>query len=302
MTASDRSPITVGVDGSEPAALALLWAARAAAAEQRPLRIITVVHVPAIYYTEPALAQGVRDELESVADARLSAAANTAAAAVETPLEVVTERHEGKIVDTLVELSNSSAALVLGPRGHGELTGLLVGSVTSAVVGHANCPVVVVRGRTLDGRPPTTGPVVVGVDGSECSEQAVEVAFQHAQAFGAPLVAVNVWSDVSVQPTLGSSPTDPLWSGIQTNEERILSERLAGYEERHPHVPVERVVARDRPVRVLSDYAERAQLIVVGSRGRGGFKGMLLGSTSNALLHTADCPVVIVRGQGQGQG
>jgi nucleotide-binding universal stress UspA family protein len=88
-----------------------------------------------------------------------------------------------------------------------------------------------------------------------------------------------------------------LWGGIQTGEEVVLSERLAGFQERYPDVTVERVVARDRPVRVLSEFAEKAQLVVVGSRGRGGFTGMLLGSTSNALMHTADCPVMIVREQ-----
>ncbi len=147
----------------------------------------------------------------------------------------------------------------------------------------------------MDGQPPTEGPIVVGIDGSESSKAAVEVAFEQAAARGASLVAVNVWSDVSVQPSLGASPEDPLWSSIQTGEEVVLSERLAGYQERYPDVTVERVVARDRPVRVLSEFAEKAQLIVVGSRGRGGFTGMLLGSTSNALLHTADCPVMIVR-------
>jgi len=152
-----------------------------------------------------------------------------------------------------------------------------------------------VRGRTLDGAPPAEGPVVVGVDGSVSCRDAVEVAFEEASARGATLVAVNVWSDVSVQPSLGAVPEDPHWSRIQTGEEIVLAERLAGYQERYPDVTVERVVARDRPVRVLSEYAEAAQLLVVGTRGRGGFKGLLLGSTSNALIQTADCPVLVVR-------
>ncbi|EOM77783.1 universal stress protein [Rhodococcus rhodnii] len=288
-------PITVGVDGSESASTAVVWAARTAAALEVPLRIVTVVHVPAFYYTEPFVAQSFREELESTANSRLESAAVLARQSVDSDLEVTTERHEGKIVEVLGELSKQSHLVAVGPRGHGEFTAMLVGSVTAALASHASCPVAVVRGRTLDGAPPAVGPVVVGVDGSEHSTAAVEVAFEHASALGAPLVAVNVWSDVSVQPSLGSSPEDPLWSSIQTGEEVVLSERLAGFTDRYPDVPVERVVARDRPVRVLSEYAEAAQLIVVGSRGRGGFKGMLLGSTSNALLHTADCPVLIVR-------
>jgi nucleotide-binding universal stress UspA family protein len=288
-------PIVVGVDGSESASAAVAWAARAAAALSLPLHIVTVVHIPAFYYTEPYLAESFKEELEDTAKARLGSARVHAKQTVDEPLDITTEQHEGKVSQTLIELSANAHTVVLGSRGHGEFTGLLVGSTTSAVAAHGHCPLVVVRGRTMDGQPPTEGPIVVGVDGSESSKAAVEVAFEQAAARGASLVTVNVWSDVSVQPSLGASPEDPLWSSIQTGEEVVLSERLAGYQERYPDVTVERVVARDRPVRVLSEFAEKAQLIVVGSRGRGGFKGMLLGSTSNALLHTADCPVMIVR-------
>ncbi|AHK33629.1 Universal stress protein [Rhodococcus opacus PD630] len=295
MTMTGSKPIVVGVDGSESASAAVAWAARAAAALSLPLHIVTVVHIPAFYYTEPYLAESFKEELEDTAKARLGSARVHAKQTVDEPLDITTEQHEGKVSQTLIELSANAHMVVLGSRGHGEFTGLLVGSTTSAVAAHGHCPLVVVRGRTMDGQPPTEGPIVVGVDGSESSKAALEVAFEQAAARGASLVAVNVWSDVSVQPSLGASPEDPLWSSIQTGEEVVLSERLAGYQERYPDVTVERVVARDRPVRVLSEFAEKAQLIVVGSRGRGGFKGMLLGSTSNALLHTADCPVMIVR-------
>lgn len=288
-------PIVVGVDGSESASAAVAWAARAAAALSLPLHIVTVVHIPAFYYTEPYLAESFKEELEDTAKARLGSARVHAKQTVDGPLDITTEQFEGKVSQALIDLSADAHTVVLGSRGHGEFTGLLIGSTTSAVAAHGHCPLVVVRGRTLDGQPPTEGPIAVGVDGSESSRAALEVAFEQAAARGASLVAVNVWSDVSVQPSLGASPDDPLWSSIQTGEEVVLSERLAGYQERYPDVTVERVVARDRPVRVLSEFAEKAQLIVVGSRGRGGFTGMLLGSTSNALLHTADCPVMIVR-------
>jgi nucleotide-binding universal stress UspA family protein len=292
-----HKPIIVGVDGSESASAAVVWAARTAAALSLPLHIVTVVHIPAFYYTEPYLAESFKEELADTAKARLGSARVLANQTVDGSLDITTEQHEGKVSQTLIALSADAHMVVLGSRGHGEFTGLLVGSTTSSVAAHAQCPLVVVRGRTLDGRPPTEGPIVVGVDGSESSKAAVDVAFAQASATSSTLVAVNVWSDVSVQPSLGASPDDPLWGGIQTGEEVVLSERLAGFQERYPDVTVERVVARDRPVRVLSEFAEKAQLVVVGSRGRGGFTGMLLGSTSNALMHTADCPVMIVREQ-----
>jgi nucleotide-binding universal stress UspA family protein len=288
-------PIVVAVDGSEAASNAVVWAAREASVSGRPLRIVTITHIPAFYYSEPYLADSFKQEADATAQARLDSAEVLARSSVDDDLSITTEAREGKVAQALIDMSADAYTIAVGPRGHGEFTGLIVGSVTAALAPHAQCPVAVVRGRTIDGEPPNVGPIVVGVDGSEHSEPALSVAFAEADARNAPLVAVNVWSDVSVQPSLGNTPDDKRWAEIQAGEEAVLSERLAGYIERYPDVPVERVVARDRPVRVLSEYAEAAQLIVVGSRGRGGFTGMAFGSVSNALLHTADCPVVIVR-------
>lgn len=293
---SATEAIVVAVDGSEAASNAVVWAARAAAVHRRRLHIVTAVHIPAFYYSEPYLARSFQDELRDTARSRLDSAAVLARQTAEdiAAITITTEQADGRPAPTLIEMSSQAWMLVLGSHGHGEISGLVVGSVTAAVAAHASCRVAVVRGRTLDGRPPTEGPVVVGVDGSESCKPAVEAAFEEASAREANVVAVNVWSDVSVQPSLGATPDDPHWSQIQTGEEIVLAERLAGWQERYPDVAVERVVARDRPVRVLSEYAEQAQLIVVGTRGRGGFVGMLLGSTSRAMLHTADCPVLIV--------
>ncbi|SDC78159.1 universal stress protein [Rhodococcus tukisamuensis] len=294
---SAGKPVVVGVDGSESASTAVVWAARTAAGRKVPLVLVSVVHVPPYYYSEPYLARGYSDDLKNEGRAHLDSAEVLARSVAEDlgPLEVETKLHEGRIADILLQYSADATMIVLGSRGLGEFTGALLGSVTRAVASHSTAPVAVVRGRTLDGRPPAQGPVVVGVDGSEVSEAAVAVAFAEASARGASLVAVNVWSDVSVQPSLGATASDPHWSGIQAAEEAVLSERLAGWLERYPDVNVQRVVSRDRPVRVLSEYSEQAQLLVVGSHGRGGFKGMVLGSTSNALMNTADCPVLIVR-------
>lgn len=294
---SEPTPIVVAVDGSDASTTAVIWAARSAAARHRPLHIVTVVHIPAFYYSEPYIAQSFHEEMKATARDRLETAAGLARQIADEhgPVEVTTEQVEGKVASTLVAASSKADRLVLGSRGLGEVKGLLAGSVSTAVASHSVAPVVVVRGRTLDGAPPAEGPVVVGVDGSESCRDAVEIAFAEAAARDATLVAVNVWSDVSVQPSLGAVPEDPHWSRIQTGEEIVLAERLAGYQERYPDVVVERVVARDRPVRVLSEFAERAQLLVLGTRGRGGFKGLLLGSTSNALIQTADCPVLVVR-------
>jgi nucleotide-binding universal stress UspA family protein len=85
------------------------------------------------------------------------------------------------------------------------------------------------------------------------------------------------------------------WDAAEADEHAVLAERLAGWTQTYPDVPVRRLVVRDRPARALVQESGRAQLVVAGSRGRGGLRGMLLGSVSQALLHHAHCPVAVVR-------
>lgn len=297
-----NEPIVVGVDGSEASTVAVAWAARTAAQRRVALRIVNVVHVPSALYAQPYLAEQHRDELAGAGRTHVENAIVAARqAAVDAgQLDVTGEVFEGKAAQRLVEQSEAARMLVLGARGHGEISGMAVGSTASSVTAHAICPVVVIRGRTQDGLPPTSGPVVVGVDGSPVSAEAVEFAFDEAAMRRAPLTAVHVWSDVRMPALIGGGSDEGDWRTVQSREEVVLAERLAGFVERYPDVDVTRVVARDRPVRVLSEYSEEAQLIVVGSRGRGGFTGMLMGSTSNALMHTADCPVMVVRPRADG--
>jgi len=197
----------------------------------------------------------------------------------------------GPPIPTLIEESKAALLMVLGSRGLGGFTGILVGSTAVALAAHAQCPVAVVRGSRA------TGPVVVGVDGSPAGEAAVTVAFEEASLRGAELVAVHTWwehaSDAAyvaaIEPVLN-------WDSLQLRGEEELAERLAGYQEKYPDVTVRRTVTRGRPVHNLLDLATEAQLIVVGSRGRGGFRGMLLGSTSQALVYHSPCPLIVARG------
>lgn len=108
---------------------------------------------------------------------------------------------------------------------------------------------------------------------------------------GAPLVAVHAWSDLPGT-TVWELTTD--WRAVQAQESAALDRWLADGQARWPDVRVERVVVRDNPVHVLLDHARAAQLVVIGSRGRGGFRGLLPGSTSQALIHHATCPVAVV--------
>ena len=141
-------------------------------------------------------------------------------------------------------------------------------------------------------------PVVVGVDLPATSEAAIEFAMEAAAARSAAVVAVHAWSGQLLLPGLTRIMAD--WNLIETEERRALSEQMAGWTEKFPGVPVEVVVSRDGPAQSLLAEADRAQLIVVGSRGRGGFAAIVLGSVSNALLHRAPCPVAVVRRSGDG--
>jgi len=184
-----------------------------------------------------------------------------------------------------------AAVLVLGDRGAGGLARLTAGSVAVHVATHAECPVVVVR---EPGPAASDMPVVLGVDGSsaetgETGEASVAFAFDAAARRQVPLVAVHAWRDLMIDPGLEAAlDLDAV------DEHEILAERLAGWAEKYPEVPVQSRVVRGRAARALVDASARAQLVVVGSRGRNGLAGILLGSVSRAVLLHAHCPVAVV--------
>jgi nucleotide-binding universal stress UspA family protein len=235
----------------------------------------------------------VRTALEEQGRGWLAAARAVAEAAV-PGLGVEVELTVAPSVPALVAESRGADLLVLGSLGLGGFAGLLLGSTSVELAGRAACPVVVVRGRAAD-EPPVDGAIVVGVDGTPVGEAAIAFAFAEASACGAELVAVHAWTDLVLETAFlgGAAVLD--FTPLAEQAEEVLGERLAGWQEKYPDVPVTRVVVRERPTDALLRHAEHAQLIVVGSRGRGGFRGLLLGSTSQHLLRHAPCPVVVVR-------
>jgi nucleotide-binding universal stress UspA family protein len=284
--------VVAGVDGSECGLQAVRWAAAEALQRQLPLRLVAAHAWPSGGLVgDPGLGVDYRAVLRDVVLGHLAtAAADARQVAPELDIEQV--EVTGYPVPVLLGESAHAEIVVLGDRGLGGFTGLLIGSVAVEVTAHASCPVIVVRGSEPDRTGPRPEPVVVGVDGSPTSEAATAFAFEAASLRRVPLVAVHVWRDVLVDATMA-----PLldWDVIDSDEREVLAERLAGWTEKYPDVPVRRLVARDRPARALVEESGRAQLVVVGSRGRGGFHGLLLGSVSQALLHHAHCPVAVVR-------
>ncbi|SMC65263.1 universal stress protein [Kibdelosporangium aridum] len=278
-----HAPIVVGIDGSSSAIEAARWAAQEAALRGTSVRLISAFGWSgAKHVGDLGLGGQYREAmLESTREA-VSAAASAAGGGVEISEHVV----DGFPVPILVSESRRAGLIVIGDRGLGGFTSLLVGSVAIGLAARAECPVVVVRGQR------SAGPVVVGIDGSPVSEAALEFAFEAADARAVPLIAVHAWSDRALE-TAAAFMVD--WDAVEAEEHRLLAERLAGWGEKYPDVVVRRVVVRDRPAHTLIEHATGAQLVVVGSHGRGSAAGLVLGSVSHAVLHHSPCPVAVVR-------
>ncbi|HXV94397.1 MAG TPA: universal stress protein [Pseudonocardia sp.] len=286
------APVLVGFDGSPSAMHAVRWAAGEAERRRVPLRLVCAFGEATTWRPGDAGAGGeYRDVLLTSGNDGLARAA--AAAADEAPgIRVERQAMPGEPIPRLTAESRTAQLAVVGTRGLGGVTGLLAGSVSVALAAHAACPVVVVRGPTADAAPPAEGAVVVGVDGSPASEAAVAFAYEAAAVRRAPLLAVHAWRDTLIDPAWA-----PIfdWDAVEQEEEALLAERLAGWGQKYPDVEVIRLVARDRPARVLVEHSATAQLLVVGSHGRGGLTGLVLGSVGHAVLHHAQCPVAVVR-------
>ncbi len=210
------------------------------------------------------------------------------ARAVAPSVRVTTTLLAGEPVMRLLSRAAGARLLVVGNRGLGGFGSLLLGSVGLRVAAHAPCPVVVVRGSGTGG-----GPVVVGVDGSAESDRAVTEAFREAAARSTSVLAVHAWFlPLRIGDPMGGGY--PELVGEAERAGRLLVDKaLTMTRERHPDVPVEVRLLDGSPAGALVEASHDAALVVVGSRGAGALRGLLLGSVAQALLHHAACPVLV---------
>ncbi|MEV4624219.1 universal stress protein [Asanoa sp. NPDC049573] len=290
MSGTDEA-VVVGVDGSASATRAVRFAAREAASRHRPLLVthaFTWALVPTVL--GPGLASPGDVGLRTAAQRLVSDAVEVAEKAA-PGLVVSGEVRDGAPATVLLHHARQAHMIVIGDRGLGGFTGLILGSVAVQVSAYApECPVLVVKGDA-----DRAGPVVVGVDGSPISERAIAFAFEEAAIRRAALVAVLAWRyPEPIGPAGDMLPEIYDQDDLLREEARVLESAVAPWCARYPAVRVTRRLYPGRPSKVLVEESHAAQLTVVGGRGRGGFKGLLLGSVSHAVLHHAQSPVAIV--------
>ncbi|WP_040812475.1 universal stress protein [Nocardia concava] len=276
---SNGEAIVVAVD--ESAGSAAAWAANAAALHHLPLHLLRVLEI------SPDEGLGLGTVLTTEDYTRLEEHANwllEAAAAeavkVSPDLTVTTELATGSVIPTLLERTHSARMVVSGARGGGTLRRALLGSVSSVLARRSHCPFVVVRdGVALPPDLPTR-PILVGVDGTKVSEPAIQAALEEAAVRGVAVIALHA----------EGSSDDPEMDAL---DDYVLAESLAGWQERYPNVRIDRETTHDTPERSLLELSTGTQLLVVGTRGRGGFTSKVFGSTSQSLLLSVQTPIMI---------
>ncbi|MFV0253583.1 MAG: universal stress protein [Beutenbergiaceae bacterium] len=284
--------VLVGVDGSEASLRALDWAGAHAQKIGWGVHIVCAYAVPTFAATslDGGYAtlddEAIREGAQAVLD---EATARMAGASVPVTSALVT----GDPAGVLVQESKQVRLAVVGTRGRSGFTERLLGTVSSALPAHAHCPTVVVPLRQEDPVPVPVRRIVVGVDGSPSAKGALARAIEEAELWEADLTAVTAIPIGAGAGLLG-------WLPASVDPETLLADAKAGLD-----VAVDQALeGRDLVVRrhaldgvgaaLLAEFSTAVDLVVVGTRGRGGFAGMLMGSTSQALLHHSNCPVMVV--------
>lgn len=285
MTTTPLGALAVGVDSSPDSARAVAWTLAHAARTHQPVHFLHVESpLPAgeadafvQSRSGAALLTRMLDEAELVPGFTASA-------------QGVPSTGRGTGQD-LLAAAEGAAMLVVGARGHGGVSGLLMGSVSQYVARHASFPVVAVRAPA----DPRAERVVVGVDDSDATGEALSFAFDVASRHRVPVTAIHAWHAPALH---GVGVALPLPADLvaQTRaERRRLDERVGDWMQKYPEVTAHREVVPGAAGSVLTHASEHASLLVVGSRGRGAMGGMVLGSVSQHVLHHASCTVAIAR-------
>jgi nucleotide-binding universal stress UspA family protein len=290
--------VVVGYDGSQTSREALSWALHSAELRNVGVTVVHVLTMPTTFMPGYGAVSEPSPDMYNLYAEELLTEAKDLASHEKPAVEVSTQLITGYPASGLLSTLDQAELVALGSRGLGSFSELLLGSVSLELASRAPCPVVVFRPRTAATPGSEAGRVVVGVDGSPSSERALGSAFEEASMRRVGLTAIQAWTEpyFELPGKGGGALPEPLVVDVFKGEEmRWLSEQLAGWREKYPDVELRQIVQHGSPGGVISEASAGAELVVVGSRGRGGFKTLLLGSVSHAVLHHAHCPVMIVR-------
>ena len=293
MSAHEPRSIVIGVDGSPGSRNAVNWGLARAERRRAPVRLIRAFD-PSMHDYRVGGSSEVGVLGESFEHVRNQLDATYESARVVHPdLRIIPELIDDSASSALIEASRDADAVVIGAHGAAGFSNLVAGSTTMNVASHAHCTVVALPSHETQAL--TGAGIVVGVDGSEISETAIAYAFREASETGQSLTAIHAWTDPLTPTALGTAI--PALYNPETytrDQEILLAESLAGWAEKYPDVDVTRRVIHEQPVQALAKAAHNARLLVVGCRGQGRLRAMLLGSVSHGVLHLADCPVAVV--------
>jgi len=290
MSASDV--VVVGVDGSVESLEAVAWAAREASRRQARLRVINAWH-PHVYPSSPLLIAPIPEvifEPEQTAHEHVMQACGVAREVI-PDLDVEVRTPAGPSALTLLENSVDAQLLVIGATQRSTVDRAVFGSVTTHAVTHAHCPVVSVHGRSPFAERSSQPLVVLGFDYSTQARSAASFAFEYAQGNGLDVAVVEA---VSLIPGTSWDAGDE----VLAFHRKCLQEATATFAAQYPMVTTSVSTALGQPASVLIEHARNADLLVVGSRGRGWFQGMLLGSVSAALAHHTSVTLAVVHDSG----
>jgi nucleotide-binding universal stress UspA family protein len=283
--------VVVGYDGSDGSEGALQWAVDEARLRHVPLQILSVWEEPMVdmgfgggAIVDPSLAEVMKERGDQTAAAGL-------ALVQDAGIEVSAQAVVGPAAAALVEASETADLLVTGSHSKRGVAEILLGSTSSQVATHSICPTMVVRPKEL-----TNQRLGVAIDGSEPGGRALDFAFDDASRRGWKLLVIHAWDVHVVGFDVDDStyPKGGIIDEVREAEDRLSAEVLAGHRDRYPDVEIEFHLGRGHADHVVLEAAENCDLLVVGSRGHGGFASLMLGSVSNRVLHHAECSVAVV--------
>ncbi|CAN7455602.1 universal stress protein [Knoellia sp. LjRoot47] len=291
MDAQTTRPVVVGYDDSPEGEIALEWAVREAERLDRPLKVVVARGM--LWSTAPGF--GPAAPWPEDLDREVVVRAKQRVTELSTTVETVTESVVGTPAAVLVTAAEDAEMVVVGRHHHSLLGELVEGSTSAQVVAHARCPVVVVDRHAGAS---TRAPIVVAVDGSSPNDAALAFAFDRATQLEAPVVAVHAWT-LDVPDTFDTAWLRPEHiAELEQHHRSVLDEAVAPWAAKFPDVELRTVLRRNLPVEAVLEQSEGARLIVVGSRGHGGFVGLLVGSVSQGLLHRdRPCPLAVIHAE-----